>query len=530
MKIIYRTALTVAALVLLLPLSARSEIRAGSVEVGAFGGYNFFENSQNLKNQFTYGARLGYNFTKYFGIEGVGEFINTRVNDSTLTEDSRKEGQFRSPMDGVNAIYYHLDLVYHFMPDGKFNPFIVAGFGGANYSPSIETHDLGSFNFGVGAKYWVTDNVALRVDVQDYLVGSIFQETYQNVRFMFGVTYAFGGKAKTEPAPVAKYEPAPPPQKPVVEDKVVILAEDPAVHEKVVAAVAETKVVVLAFEDVHFDFDKSTLTPQARAILKRDIQLLKDNPAAKVRVAGYTSASGTDEYNQKLSERRAKAVQEYLISEGVITRDRLSTIGYGEKNPATYEAAPKEIYSEAAKSNMRVLFEIVVQPEPVPVNPKDRSSTVTPNPEFQALLDRNLAVNREDRLSTMTPPDVTKADVERKDSPLAPPHVTKTNIERVDSPIAVAPSKSQIKTRYTIQIKAFAGKEKTEAMAFVGAMEKERPYRPYVRMETVSIRERGVWHRILVGSFSSQKDASRYMREAKILVNYPSSFIRVINT
>jgi len=154
---------------------------------------------------------------------------------------------------------------------------------------------------------------------------------------------------------------APPP--PRVEEKVIILASEPKVEEKVVALAAEpkAKVIILAFEDIHFDFDKSTLKPEAQTILKRNIQLLKDNPKAQIRIAGYTSASGTEAYNQKLSERRANAVKEYLINEGVITRDRLSTIGYGETRPATYEAAPKELYSEAAKANMRVLFEIVVE-------------------------------------------------------------------------------------------------------------------------------------------------------------------------
>lgn len=144
-------------------------------------------------------------------------------------------------------------------------------------------------------------------------------------------------------------------------EKVVFVADEPVVEEKVVAAVAAEKVIVLAFEDIHFDFDKATLKPEAQAILKRNIQMLKDNPNAKVRIAGYTSAAGTDVYNQKLSERRAASVQEYLINEGVITPDRLSTIGYGETDPAMYEAAPKEIYSKAAKANMRVLFEIIVK-------------------------------------------------------------------------------------------------------------------------------------------------------------------------
>ena len=150
-------------------------------------------------------------------------------------------------------------------------------------------------------------------------------------------------------------------QEVVVKEKVVIVADEPIAEAKVVAAVAADKVIILAFQDIHFDFDKSTLTPEAQAILKRDIQKLKENPKAKIRIAGYTSAAGTELYNQKLSERRATAVEEYLISEGIISPDRLSTIGYGETDPAMYEAAPKQIYSKAAKANMRVLFQIIVQ-------------------------------------------------------------------------------------------------------------------------------------------------------------------------
>ena len=376
MKSMYRAALMVAAIVFLLPLSARSEIKAGSFEVSPFVGYNFFENSQNLKDRPVFGGRLGYNFTRHLGIEGAVEFIKSSVDDKAKT--GGKEGQFRSPMDGVDLTFYHIDAVYHFIPDGKFNPFVVAGFGGAHYSPTISTRDMAAFNVGVGAKYSVTDNIALRVDLKDYMVTEIFHETYHNIGATIGITFAFGGKAKPAPAQVAKYEPIPefkpepkpeplptppppPPPEPRVEEKVVIMASEPMVEEKVMVAAAEPKIIILAFEDVHFDFDKSTLKPEAQTILKRNVQMLKDNPKAKVRIAGYTSASGTEVYNQKLSEGRANAVQEYLINEGVITPDRLSTIGYGETNPAMYEAAPKELYSAAAKANMRVLFEIIVQ-------------------------------------------------------------------------------------------------------------------------------------------------------------------------
>jgi len=150
-----------------------------------------------------------------------------------------------------------------------------------------------------------------------------------------------------------------------VAEPVIILVAEPKVEEKVKVVVSEPKVeekvIILALEDIHFDFDKSILTKEAQVILKRNIQILKENPKAKIRIAGYTSASGTDEYNQKLSERRANAVKDYLVNEGVATPERLSKIGYGEANPAMYEAAPKDLYSKAAKANMRVLFEIILK-------------------------------------------------------------------------------------------------------------------------------------------------------------------------
>jgi OOP family OmpA-OmpF porin len=362
MKSIYRAALIVAAFVLLLPLSARAEIKGGSFEVNPFVGYNFFRGGQNLNDAPVYGGRLGYNFTRYFGVEIAGEFIRTTVDDKAKMNNT--EGEFGYPMNQVDLYFYHIDAVLHLIPDGRFNPFIVAGYGGTHYTPSISMHghDMPAFNAGVGAKFWLTEHIALRADVQDYMVGEIFQETYHNIRATVGIVFAFGGREKSAPAAVAKEEPiAESAPEPVAKEKVVILAAEPEVEQKVMVAAAEPTIIILAFEDVHFDFDKSTLKPEAQMILKRNIQLLKDNPKAKVRIAGYTSASGTEEYNQKLSERRAKSVQRYLINEGIITPSRLSTIGYGETNPAEYEASPKELYSKAAKANMRVLFEIIVQ-------------------------------------------------------------------------------------------------------------------------------------------------------------------------
>jgi len=113
--------------------------------------------------------------------------------------------------------------------------------------------------------------------------------------------------------------------------KVMVLVLDPKPNEK-----------VLVFGDTHFDFDKSTLTQEAKTLLDKDVQVLKENPETDVRMAGYTSAQGTEDSNQKLSENRANAVRAYLIEKG-IAPERITTIGYGRTRPAVYEVTPGDI-------------------------------------------------------------------------------------------------------------------------------------------------------------------------------------------
>jgi outer membrane protein OmpA-like peptidoglycan-associated protein len=138
-------------------------------------------------------------------------------------------------------------------------------------------------------------------------------------------------------------------QKSLSELKLMMLVLDPKVNEE-----------VAVFGDTHFDFAKSTLTNEARSRLDRDIQVLKAKPKMNVRMAGYTSAQGSEEVNQQLSVARANMVRNYLIENG-ISEKRITVIGYGRTKPALYEVTPADINSPEAKANMRVLFEIVVK-------------------------------------------------------------------------------------------------------------------------------------------------------------------------
>jgi OOP family OmpA-OmpF porin len=120
--------------------------------------------------------------------------------------------------------------------------------------------------------------------------------------------------------------------------------------------------VLITLQNSHFDFDSAAISENGKTILKNNIAALKAKPDMQLRIAGYTSAAGSEEYNQSLSERRAEAVKAYLVKEGGIDADRLSTIGYGEKNPVQHEADPADKLSPAALANMRVVLEIIEEP------------------------------------------------------------------------------------------------------------------------------------------------------------------------
>lgn len=84
---------------------------------------------------------------------------------------------------------------------------------------------------------------------------------------------------------------------------------------------------------VNFDFDKSNIRKSDEAELKKAIDFVRKYPDAKVELEGHTDGKGTEKYNQKLSERRAEAVKQYLIKEGAVDQARISATGYGKSRP-----------------------------------------------------------------------------------------------------------------------------------------------------------------------------------------------------
>lgn len=96
------------------------------------------------------------------------------------------------------------------------------------------------------------------------------------------------------------------------------------------AAINKPQVV----ENIFYDFDKATLRPESKAALDEMAQMLRDNPHVTIELAAHTDRKGSEEYNIRLSERRAKSVIDYLVAAG-IDPQRLSPKGYGESVPKT---------------------------------------------------------------------------------------------------------------------------------------------------------------------------------------------------
>ena len=97
---------------------------------------------------------------------------------------------------------------------------------------------------------------------------------------------------------------------------------------------------VIMFDDVHFDFDKSTLRPEAIKILDDAVMKLQANPTLTVTIEGHTDSVGTAEYNLSLGERRANAVRDYLLNRGIAAA-RLRTVSYGEERPIADNNTPE---------------------------------------------------------------------------------------------------------------------------------------------------------------------------------------------
>jgi outer membrane protein OmpA-like peptidoglycan-associated protein len=96
-------------------------------------------------------------------------------------------------------------------------------------------------------------------------------------------------------------------------------------------------------DNIFYEFDKATLTPESTASLDELVKLLENNPNVTIELASHCDFRGRDQYNERLSQKRAEAVVAYLIDNG-IDKERLTAKGYGESKPKTVNRKLTEKY------------------------------------------------------------------------------------------------------------------------------------------------------------------------------------------
>jgi len=288
-----------------------------------------------------------------FATLGLGKFISP--NWSLDGELNYQNPNFDDNQDKNWSQYgVSFDLRRHFIQEGRgWNPYLLAGLGyqkaEEEYLSGAELKDRKDGNLaakvGVGLQTTFEKRVAVRAELAyraDFDDQSFAPTAAGNDQDWFGdVLASVGVVIPLGPAPTAAVAPAPAPVAPSCADldddgDGVNNCDDKCPNSQPGQTIGPDGCPVpvsIDLKGVNFDFDKATLRPDAVSILSEASEILKRYPDLRVEVAGHTDSKGTDAYNQKLSERRAKAVYDYLTTNGVAASRLQGPIGYGESRP-----------------------------------------------------------------------------------------------------------------------------------------------------------------------------------------------------
>ncbi|MCM2314923.1 MAG: OmpA family protein [Thermoanaerobaculia bacterium] len=122
-----------------------------------------------------------------------------------------------------------------------------------------------------------------------------------------------------------------------------------------VTRTAEDQIDLAIKNEILFDVDSATLRPRAKTTLEEIAEVFREYPDTNLRVEGHADSTGSDAHNQRLSDRRAESVSNYLVMQGV-SGARIDAIGFGESEPRASNAT-----AEGRQLNRRVEIRIKAQ-------------------------------------------------------------------------------------------------------------------------------------------------------------------------
>lgn len=360
--------------------------------LGVEGGLNW-ESPQDLRQQGTVIDRTDFERGWAAGVVGGWSFasgfrpeleLDWRRNNLDLDFLGRQNG-YDTADSALANLWYELKR-----PSGFFSslhPYLGGGLGAVrSYDQNATFGDFRlsdnyatelAYQAGAGLGYDLTPHLTLSLDYRhlwsnrgefhppEGLPLSPFypiEQRYLANTAMLSARYFFGASAEASalpapqaatpppsPPPSPPSEPAPTPPPPPVAAAPPPCSPPPGFQVDANCHIVEQTLIVRA---VDFKTNSNSLTEPARQTLDQIAPALKAQPELRVEIQGYTDSTGPDEYNLKLSQRRADAVGEYLRMEGV-PADSLTARGYGKASPIASNAT-----REGRAENRRVSFQI----------------------------------------------------------------------------------------------------------------------------------------------------------------------------
>ncbi|MGI1680037.1 MAG: OmpA family protein [Cellvibrionaceae bacterium] len=314
-------------------------------------GYYFFDKKRNLDNHGFAGLGLGYQFDSPWAVEA-----------NYLTGDAR----LHNTNVEVDFDQYRLDGLYHFGDQQGLQPYIAGGVGDTNFQAKGSNDvDETLLNLGGGVKYYLTKGLSLRADARTFV--GLDTET-KDFAVTLGLNYLLGQKSASTPKVIAAPAAAPAPIGDADGDGVldnrdrcpntpsgtpvdangctldsdgdgvadnIDQCPDTSAGAKVDAKgcyimLSETKEIRLA---INFPTNSADIADSYRSEIARVADFMREYPQTQVVVEGHTDDRGSAAYNQQLSEKRAKAVADKLVSDFGIPSSKVSSVGKGEMSP-----------------------------------------------------------------------------------------------------------------------------------------------------------------------------------------------------